>query len=148
LRPAGSRQWFGYLWTLIAGVLLKSLVIANFATLAWFTTDVRWFGAVMFVDASGSDSAGVALVTYMSTLTSVGYTATQCALLSSTYTYVGNSRGFPGVMVEHSPPDGRCFDGYALFFMACGLLGVPALVLCLVLARATHRARAVKPVSV
>src|SRR6266550_107266 len=139
---------FGYLWTLIAGVLIKSLVIANFATLAWFTTDVRWFGTVMFVDNFGIGFAGVALVTYMSTLTSVGYTATQYAILSSTYTYVGKfTKGFSGVMVEHFAAGRTLLDGYALFFITCGLLGVPALVLCLVLARATHRARAPQPVS-
>jgi PAT family beta-lactamase induction signal transducer AmpG len=135
---------FGYLWTLVAGVLIKSLVIANFATLAWFTTDVRWFGAVMFADNFGIGFAGVALVTYMSTLTSVGYTATQYALLSSTYTYIGKfTKGFSGVMVEHFAAGRTLLDGYALFFITCGLLGVPALVLCLVLARATHRARRV-----
>jgi len=134
---------FGYLWTLIAGVLIKSLVIANFATLAWFTTDVWWFGTVMFVDNFGIGFAGVALVTYMSTLTSVGYTATQYAILSSTYTYIGKfTKGFSGVMVEHFAAGRTLLDGYALFFIICGLLGVPALVLCLVLARATHRAHA------
>jgi PAT family beta-lactamase induction signal transducer AmpG len=73
---------FGYLWTLVAGVIIKMLVIANFATLVWVGADVRLFSAVMFADNLGIGFAGVALVTYMSTLTSVGYTATQYALLS------------------------------------------------------------------
>src|SRR6185503_19937365 len=63
---------FGYMRTLIAGVVLKSLVIANFATLAWFSADPRWFGVVMFADNFGIGFGGVALVTYMSTLTSIG----------------------------------------------------------------------------
>ena len=134
---------FGYLWTLVAGVIIKMLVIANFATLAWVGADVRLFSAVMFADNFGIGVAGVALVTYMSTLTSVGYTATQYALLSSTYTYIGKfTKGFSGVMVEHFAAGRTLLDGYALFFITCGLLGVPALVLCLVLARATGRARA------
>jgi len=140
---------FGYLWTLVAGVIIKMLVIANFAVLVWIGSDVRLFGAVMFADNFGVGFAGVALVTYMSTLTSVGYTATQYALLSSTYSYIGKfTKGFSGVMVEHLAVGRTLLDGYALFFVACGLLGVPALVLCLVLARATHRARAGQPVSV
>lgn len=140
---------FGYLWTLVAGVVIKMLVIANFAVLVWIGSDVRLFGAVMFADNFGVGFAGVALVTYMSTLTSVGYTATQYALLSSTYSYIGKfTKGFSGVMVEHLAVGRTLLDGYALFFVACGLLGVPALVLCLVLARATHRARAGEPVSV
>ena len=134
---------FGYLWTLIAGVIIKMLVIANFATLVWIGADVRLFAAVMFADNFGIGVAGVALVTYMSTLTSVGYTATQYALLSSTYTYVGKfTKGFSGVMVEHLAAGTTLLDGYARFFVVCGLLGLPALVLCLVLARATHRMRA------
>src|SRR6266436_2037330 len=40
---------FGYMPTLIAGVVLKILVIANFATLAYLARpDLRVFGAVMF----------------------------------------------------------------------------------------------------
>ena len=133
---------FGYLWTLIAGVIIKMLVIANFATLVWIGADARLFSAVMFADNLGVGFAGVALVTYMSTLTSVGYTATQYALLSSTYTYIGKfAKGFSGVMVEHLAAGRTLLDGYALFFIACGLLGLPALVLCFVLARATERAR-------
>ena len=134
---------FGYLWTLIAGVLIKMVVIANFAALVWLGADVRLFAAVMFADNFGVGFAGVALVTYMSTLTSVGYTATQYALLSSTYTYIGKfAKGFSGVMVEHLAAGTTLLEGYARFFVVCGLLGVPALVLCLVLARATNRLRA------
>ena len=132
---------FGYLWTLIAGVIIKMLVIANFATLAWVGAEPRIFAVVMFADNFGIGFAGVALVTYMSTLTSVGYTATQYALLSSTYTYIGKfAKGFSGVMVEQLAAGRTLLDGYALFFIVSGLLGVPALVLCLLLARATRRA--------
>jgi PAT family beta-lactamase induction signal transducer AmpG len=135
---------FGYLWTLIAGVIIKMLVIANFATLAWIGPDVRLFSVVMFADNFGIGFAGVALVTYMSTLTSVGYTATQYALLSSTYTYVGKfAKGFSGLMVEQLAAGRSLLEGYALFFVLAGLLGVPALILCVVLARATRRAAAV-----
>ena len=129
---------FGYLPTLIAGVVIKSVVIANFAALAWIGPDVRLFAVVMFADNFGIGFAGVALVTYMSTLTSIGYTATQYALLSSTYTYVGKfTKGFSGVMVEHLAAGRTLLDGYARFFIVCGVLGLPALVLCIVLARAT-----------
>jgi MFS transporter, PAT family, beta-lactamase induction signal transducer AmpG len=133
---------FGYLWTLVAGVIIKMVVIANFALLAWVSADPSVFAAVMFADNFGIGFAGVALVTYMSTLTSVGYTATQYALLSSTYTYIGKfAKGFSGVMVESLAAGRTLLDGYALFFIAAGLLGLPALVLCILLARATARAR-------
>jgi len=130
---------FGYVRTLIAGVVIQSAVIANFATLAYTGPDVRVFGAVMFADNFGIGFAGVALVTYMSSLTSIGYTATQYALLSSAYTYIGKfAKGFSGVMVEQLATGRTLLEGYALFFIAVGLLGVPALILCIFLARATR----------
>ena len=132
---------FGYVRTLIAGVIIQSLVIANFATLAYTGPDVRAFGGVIAADNFGIGFAGVALVTYMSSLTSIGYTATQYALLSSAYTYVGKfAKGFSGVMVERLAAGHTLLEGYALFFIGVGLLGIPALVLCIVLARAArHR---------
>jgi PAT family beta-lactamase induction signal transducer AmpG len=131
---------FGYMATLIAGVVMKILVIANFATLAYAGADLRVFGAVIAADNFGIGFAGVALVTYMSSLTSLGYTATQYALLSSAYSYVGKiTKGFSGVMVEWLASGRSLLEGYALFFIGAGLLGIPALVLCLFLARAERR---------
>jgi PAT family beta-lactamase induction signal transducer AmpG len=132
---------FGYLRTLIIGVILQSLVIANFAILAYLGPDLRLFGAVMAADNFGIGFAGVALVTYMSSLTSLGYTATQYALLSSAYTYVGKfAKGFSGVTVERLAAGRTLLEGYGLFFIGAGLLGIPALILCIVLARVTRQA--------
>lgn len=131
---------FGYMRTLAAGALLKILVIANFATMAYAGPDLRVFGAVIFADNFGIGFAGVALVTYMSSLTSLGYTATQYALLSSAYTYVGKiAKGFSGVMVEHLASGRTLLEGYGLFFIGAGLLGFPALILCWLLARVERR---------
>jgi len=129
----------GYFRTLIVGVVIKMLVIANFATLAYSGPDLRVFGAVMFADNFGIGFAGVALVTYMSSLTSLGYTATQYALLSSAYTYVGKfAKGFSGVAVERLAVGRPLLDAYGWFFIGAGLLGLPALILCIVLSRATR----------
>jgi PAT family beta-lactamase induction signal transducer AmpG len=131
---------FGYFKTLVAGAIVQSLVIAAFATLAYTGPDLRVFGAVMFADDFGIAFASVALVTYMSSLTSLGYTATQYALLSSAYTYLGKfTKGFSGVAVEHLAVGRTLLEGYALFFIGAGLLGVPALVLCLFLAHASRQ---------
>lgn len=133
---------FGYVRALLVGVVLQSLVIAAFALLAFYGPDLRLFAAVMAADNFGIAFAGVALVTYMSSLTSLGYTATQYALLSSAYTYVGKfSKGFSGVIVERLAARTSLLEGYGLFFIGAGLLGLPALVLCLVLARHTAGAR-------
>src|SRR5216684_9087812 len=131
---------FGYLRTLIVGVILQSLVIAGFAILAISGPDLRIFGAVMAADNFGVGFAGVALVTYMSSLTSLGYTATQYALLTSAYAYVGKfTKGFSGVMVERLAAGRPLIEGYGLFFIGAGLLGIPALILLLILARATRQ---------
>jgi len=131
---------FGYFKTLIVGVVLQSVVIATFALLAYSGPDIRVFGAVMAADNFGIAFAGVALVTYMSSLTSIGYTATQYALLSSAYTYVGKfAKGFSGVIVEQLASGRTLLDGYALFFIGAGLFGVPALILCLMLSRANSK---------
>jgi MFS transporter, PAT family, beta-lactamase induction signal transducer AmpG len=126
----------GYFRTLIVGLFMQSVVIAAFAILAFTGPKVPVFAAVMVCDNFGSSFAGVALVTYMSTLTTRGYTATQYALLSSAYTYVGKfAKGFSGVMVVSFSHGRTLLEGYAIFFIVCGLLGVPALILCAVLAR-------------
>ena len=131
----------GFFRTLILGLVLQSTVIASFAILAYTGPDVRVFGTVMICDNFGAAFAGVALVTYMSSLTSIGYTATQYALLSSAYTYVGKfTKGFSGVMVMSLASGRTLLEGYALFFVGAGLLGIPAIVLAFVLARAQSRA--------
>ncbi len=132
---------FGYFRTLVVGAILQSAVVASFAILAWVgpDPDLRVFGAIMACDNFGVAFAGVALVTYMSSLTSLGYTATQYALLSSAYTYVGKfAKGFSGVAVERLSEGRTLLEGYALFFIGAGLVGVPAIILSIVLARATR----------
>jgi MFS transporter, PAT family, beta-lactamase induction signal transducer AmpG len=126
----------GYFRTLVLGLVLQSVVIAAFAILAYSGPDVRVFGTVMICDNFGAAFAGVALVTYMSSLTSVGYTATQYALLSSAYTYVGKfAKGFSGVMVTSLASGRTLLEGYALFFIGAGLLGIPAILLAFWLGR-------------
>ena len=125
---------FGYLKTLIAGAVLQGLAIGIFAILAYAGRDVGVFGLVMAADSFGISFAGVALVTYMSSLTSLGYTATQYALLSSTYAYLGKFlKGFSGAIVEGMAKGHGLNEAYALFFIGCGAAALPAVVLCLIL---------------
>jgi MFS transporter, PAT family, beta-lactamase induction signal transducer AmpG len=127
---------FGYMRTLIFGVIIQNLTIASFAILSYTGPSLPVFGAIMAADNFAGAFAGVALVTYMSSLTSLGYTATQYALLSSTYAYLGKfAKGLSGVTVEWLATGRTLIEGYALFFMSSALLGVPALLLCIILAR-------------
>src|SRR5499433_2042620 len=75
----------GYMRALIIGGIVQAVAIATYATLAFAGTTIRLFALVMAGDNFSISFAGVALVAYMSRLTNIGYTATQYALLSSTY---------------------------------------------------------------
>jgi PAT family beta-lactamase induction signal transducer AmpG len=128
---------FGYMKALIAGAVLQGLAVASFALLSYSGTDLTVFSAVMAADSFGNAFAGVALVTYMSSLTSLGYTATQYALLSSTYAYLGKLlKGPSGAVVEALSHTHALLESYAIFFACAGAIGIPALILCVVLMRA------------
>ena len=95
-----------------------------------YAHDPLTFAAVMGLDNFAIALAGVTLVAYMSSLTSLGYTATQYALLSSSYAWAGKIlKGFSGAAVEALTPHLGLMNAYAAFFLGCGLIGVPALIL-------------------
>ncbi|HYU32937.1 MAG TPA: MFS transporter [Thermoanaerobaculia bacterium] len=131
----------GYMRGLIVGGIVQGLGIASFALLGIYGGDPRLFGVVMMCDNFGVSIAGVALVTYMSSLTSLGYTATQYALLSSAYAIIGKFlKGFSGAVVEGLQHQGHTLmESYALFFVGAGAIGLPAILLCLWLAAVQRR---------
>jgi MFS transporter, PAT family, beta-lactamase induction signal transducer AmpG len=121
--------------TLLAGLVLEGFGTAAFALLS-VHADTSIFAAVMTLDAFAQAFAGVALVTYMSSLTSLGYTATQYAMLSSTYAVLGKfTKGFSGVAVDALTPTHGLLGAYATAFLATGLTAVPPLLLILLLWR-------------
>ena len=120
----------GYMRTLIIGGILQAAAIAAYATLAFAGASIPLFALVMASDNFGISFAGVALVAYMSSLTNIGYTATQYALLSSTYAWLGKIlKGFSGAEVESLSTTHGLIHAYGIFFIACGLTGVPAVLL-------------------
>ena len=126
---------FGFVPTLLAGAVLGPGSNLAFAYLAVHGNDPGVFTAAMVIDNFCNGYAGVALVGYMSSLTNVGYTATQYALLSSFYALLGKLlKGLSGVAVEHLALDRSLLEAYSLFFVGTALIGLPALVLCAVLA--------------
>ena len=140
-----SSARFGYFRTLIAGAAMQALAIASFSIMAFYGADIRTFSAIMAADDFSLGFAGVALVTYMSSLTSLGYTATQYALLSSAYVYLGKIlKGTSGALVDYLSQHGQTLMGaYGIFFIIAGSIGVPGVILCIVLARVQKPARAV-----
>ncbi len=120
----------GYMRALIIGGILQAAAIAAYATLAFAGMTVRLFALVMVADNFGISFAGVALVAYMSSLTNLGYTATQYALLTSTYAWLGKIlKGFSGVSVERLSHTHGLVHAYGIFFIVCGLTGVPGVLL-------------------
>src|SRR5215472_2251209 len=104
----------GYMRALIIGGLVQAAAIAAYASLAF----------------AGASIPLVALVAYMSSLTNLGYTATQYALLSSTYAWLGKIlKGFSGAVVESLSATHGLIHAYGIFFIACGLTGLPAVLL-------------------
>ncbi|WP_225615817.1 AmpG family muropeptide MFS transporter [Methylomonas albis] len=125
----------GFLPTLIAGLVLEGFGTAAFALLS-INAGTTVFAAVMTLDAFAQSFAGVALVTYMSGLTSLGYTATQYAMLSSIYALLGKFlKGFSGIAVETLMPIYGLLGAYARAFVVTGLTAVPPLLLLLLLWR-------------
>jgi PAT family beta-lactamase induction signal transducer AmpG len=135
----------GILRSLIVGAIIQPLAIAAFAILAWRGGDfalitvgpmtLTAFEAVMGADAVAIGFSGVALVSYMSTLTTLGYTATQYALLTSALAWTGKTlKGFSGVVVEHIHHGRTLLEAYGDFYLLAAALGAPAVLLCLILA--------------
>lgn len=131
---------FGYERALIVGGILQAVSIAAFATLAAPNPTFVLFGSIMAFDSFSTSFAGVALVSYMSSLTSLGYTATQYALLASAYVWLGKIlKGFSGAVVESLSAAVGLMKAYAIFFVGAGAIGIPALVLFALLIREHNR---------
>jgi PAT family beta-lactamase induction signal transducer AmpG len=136
---------FGVMRALILGAILQPIGIAAFALLARHGGDyalltlgplkISAFAAIMTADSVAIGFSGVALVTYMSSLTSLGYTATQYALLTSALTWTGKTlKGFSGVIVESLSQGRTLLDAYGLFYLLAAAIGAPAILACVWLA--------------
>ena len=130
---------FGLFPTLILGSPMQGLGTAAFAILG-VAHDPATFTAVMALDNFAQAFAGVALVAYMSSLTGLGYTATQYALLSSTYAVLGKFlKGFSGQVVDALTPAHGIIGAYQLAWIGTGLTAIPPMLLFLLLAHLQGR---------
>ena len=123
---------FGVMRILMLGALLSALTNLLFAWLAGFGHSVPALIAVVSADNLASGIASAAFVGYLSSLTNISYSATQYALFSSLMLLLPKFvAGFSGDFVNAF--------GYANFFTATALLGLPVLVLVALAARAARR---------
>lgn len=121
-------RW-GVMRVLMLGAVLSAATNLLFAWLAGHGHDL---GALIFVVSADNLSSGIAssaFIAYLSGLTNVRYSATQYALFSSLMLLLPKFvAGFSGEYVDAF--------GYASFFCATALLGVPVLLLIALAARA------------
>jgi len=133
---------FGHLTALVVGGVLQAVSIGAFGLLAHPGLGMPLFFSVMAADSFSTSFAGIVLVAYMSSLTTLGYTATQYALLASAYSFIGKlGKIVSGAIIDGLKGSFGLMDAYAAFFVAAGLIGVPGVILFLVLAR-LHRGKA------
>jgi MFS transporter, PAT family, beta-lactamase induction signal transducer AmpG len=129
---------FGILRMLIATAVLAPLTNLTFSWLA--TLGPQTYGLVLAIVADNI-SGGLAIsvfIAYLSSLTNTAYTATQYALFSSIMTLPGQFLGgFTGLLAEHV--------GWFWFFISSAVIGLPAILLALLLARIADPDRIRRP---
>ena len=119
---------FGVMRILFVGALLSAATNVLFAWLATRGHDLTGLIFVISADNLAAGIASSAFVAYLSRLTNVAYSATQYALFSSLMLLLPKFiAGFSGVAVNAY--------GYAAFFNATALMGVPVLLLVWLAAR-------------
>ncbi|RTQ86989.1 MULTISPECIES: AmpG family muropeptide MFS transporter [Stenotrophomonas] len=137
-----SVRW-GVLAALMVGAVLGPASNLAFAWLAYSGPDTTHFAVAMAIDNFASGFAGTALIAYMSSLTSIGYTATQYALLSSFYAMPGKAlKGLSGWSVQTLAQGRTLLEGYALFFVGTALVAIPVVILCALLILQQRRRQA------
>ncbi len=119
---------FGVNSILFLGALLSAATNLLFMLLAGAGADVTLLTLVIAADNLSAGIATTAFVAFLSSLTSVSFTAVQYAIFSSAMTLLPKLiGGYSGTMVSSF--------GYQNFFLLTTLMGVPVLVLIIVAGR-------------
>ncbi len=130
---------YGVRRILLAGAILTAATNLLFVVLAQYPPDIKLLALVVSADNLSGGIANVALIAWLSSMTSASFTATQYALFSSLMTLPGKFLGgFSGIVVADF--------GYAQFFLVAGVMGVPAILLVLYIMRHGRRLDALAPV--
>ncbi len=124
-------------WAIIRFGLHRCLVIATvliastnlfFAALAVTGPDIKLLTVTISADNFAMGFSGTIFIAYLSSLTSVSFTATQYALFSSLMSLVGKfTAGYSGNVQEAI--------GWLGFFLYAAALGIPAIILSVIVAR-------------
>jgi PAT family beta-lactamase induction signal transducer AmpG len=113
---------YGIIRILFLGALLSAATNVLFSYVAQQQPDEMLLMMVISADNLSAGIAAAAFVAYLSSLTSVAFTATQYAIFSSIMTLVPKIlAGYSGSVVDNV--------GYELFFIGTAIVGVPVLFL-------------------
>jgi len=129
---------YGVRKILLAGAIMTAATNLLFVVLAQYPPDLSTLALVVSADNLSGGIANVALIAWLSSMTSASFTATQYALFSSLMTLPGKFLGgFSGIVVADY--------GYAEFFTISALMGIPAVLLALFMIHKGQRLDALAP---
>ena len=129
---------YGVRKILLAGAIMTAATNLLFVLLAQYPPDIVTLAVVVSADNLSGGIANVALIAWLSSMTSASFTATQYALFSSLMTLPGKFLGgFSGIVVADF--------GYAEFFTISAIMGIPAIMLVLFLMSRGERLDALAP---
>nr|WP_286222876.1 MFS transporter [Marinobacter sp. LA51] len=129
---------YGVRKILLLGAIMTAATNLLFVLLAQYPPDIFTLAVVVSADNLSGGIANVALIAWLSSMTSASFTATQYALFSSLMTLPGKFLGgFSGIVVADF--------GYAQFFLVAGVMGVPAILLAIFMMRQGERLDALAP---
>ncbi|MEP1213772.1 MAG: MFS transporter [Marinobacter sp.] len=113
---------YGVRKILLTGAIMTAATNLLFVVLAQYPPNIATLALVVSADNLSGGIANVALIAWLSSMTSAAFTATQYALFSSLMTLPGKFiGGFSGMVVAGF--------GYGEFFLVAGLMGIPAILL-------------------
>ena len=119
---------FGVMKTLLVGAVLSAATNLLFMALAKVGYDLFFLYLVIGADSLCAGIASVAFVAFLSSLTSIRFTAMQFAIFSSIMTLIPKVLGgYSGGMVNTM--------GYSGFFLLTAVLGIPVVILIVLISR-------------
>jgi len=129
---------YGVRRILLAGAIMTAATNLLFVGLAQYPPNMTTLAVVVSADNLSGGIANVALIAWLSSMTSASFTATQYALFSSLMTLPGKFLGgFSGIVVADF--------GYSEFFTLSALMGIPAVLLVLLMMKHGARLDALAP---
>lgn len=119
---------YGLSRCIIAATVLIASTNLFFAIMALIGPNLGMLTITISADNFAMGFAGTVFIAYLSSLTNLSFTATQYALFTSVSTFLGKFvAGFSGNVQEST--------GWFGFFMYAALLGIPAIILSVMVAR-------------